>query len=223
VVLSRLLILVSFEALAIASGPTVGFQVRSESYCFGPPGGPNVEHLPPGAITLRLRGSLFYDNSGSTPLIVPRHPRLRAIVVETSEEAGQRRVPLVIDYKYRADDPHPALKGPGTNEPNKNFEIIEPHLRVNNYSRAPEEYIVLRVDKAPDSPNADSLLGKTIKLQFEFDYNLLSAADRLELSAKWITFGDLWTGSIRTTPIEIKIPSHPTFADCSREYSIDLL
>ena len=188
--------------------------VSEAKYCLGNPGPIATEYQPPDAVTLRLRVRVSYRNAGLVPLIIPIYHELSAVVI--SRTPASRRNQPVIRFKRRQEpiDELPEEVSPD-NPFNPLFKVIPPGGVLDKYF---SESVVLRVHNPSSEDPQSELLGRKIYLRLELAHLGLSQRLRNEVAAKWLRYGYLWTGKIRSRPIEIEIPASPQIADCSHEY-----
>ncbi len=214
-----------YESKTSGPEPTVEITAFKQYYCLGRPGGDGVpERLPPDAITLRLRIRLSYRNVGSRPLILPLLKGLTALVISpTRAGATRRQSERVVPYFGRMIPEDLSQEG---DQPtlNHNFEVIPPGgVFERRFSRETDfdEYVILDVRNPAGKFQRDDLRGKKIFLQLELNHLRFPKSQADELAVRWERYGYLWTGTVRSNPVEINIPRSPEFADCSHEYKID--
>lgn|GEM_PF-5250314 len=83
------------------------------------------------------------------------------------------------------------------------------------------EYIVMRVHNPSERRSKSEWLGKKLFMQLDLDHSKFPKRFVRDLAVKWREYGELWTGKVRTQPLEVDIPASPKFGDCSREHTID--
>src|SRR5436190_15648968 len=209
-----------FGAQADAPPPVVSVTIKQEKYCLGQPGGINeffrFERQRPDTITLRLRVQLSYRNVGPYAIVVPiYHSVPRLLISRSLDDARHDRFSLIVPFN--PIEPPDDARFEGIDAPDKRYEVIR--SSGPRYVHPFESQIYLRVH-TPSLPRRN-LLGKKIFLQLELSYRWFSPALAKDLAIRWKNFGDLWTGKVRTEPIEIDIPASPEIGDCSNEYGID--
>ena len=84
-----------------------------------------------------------------------------------------------------------------------------------------DEYVVLDVYNSAAKFQKADLRGKKVFLQLELNHLLFPKSQADELTVRWERYGYLWTGKVKSNPIEIYIPKSPEISDCSHEYRID--
>jgi hypothetical protein len=177
-----------------------------------------LEREPPDAITLRLLGQLYFRNPGLKPLIAPHIYHVSTLIVSrTPDDAARGRHQLVIPFestKPSQEDLDNALS-----YPDESFEFLPPGSFASSIELRRQRYIILRVRNTA-LPGDRQLLGKKVFLQLELAPLQLPANVAKEVRTMW-TSGHLWTGKVRTNPVEIDIPAAPEMADCSNIYKID--
>jgi hypothetical protein len=193
--------------------PSVRIVATQAKYCLGQPGGNAVpEHQRPGTITLRLRLEVSYRNQSSKPLILSFFKDSTLIVSRTLVDVARHQRQLAV--QLGVPRPRVNVEDDGIDEPiAPYFEVIQPREEGRTHS---SKYVVLSVHDPSTGPETD-LLGKTIFLQLELDHDKLEEG----LSEKWRRYGYLWTGKVRSNPIEIHVPLSPPIASCAHEYGID--
>jgi hypothetical protein len=200
--------------------PIVRLAVREQKFCLGQPGFISPEKQPPDAITLRLLVDLFYRNTSSKPLILPVSEYAAIVLSRNPADVTQRKSQLIIPFRAKvpSGDENLSERGIDLSRPREPFfEIIQPHEEGR---MSLTEYVILRVHDPSGRDPQGELLGKRVFLQLELDHHLTQQVAQ-DLARQWHAFGDLWTGKIRTQPVELNISSSPVFADCSLEYKID--
>jgi hypothetical protein len=206
-------------------GPVLEAMVIKHYYCLGQPGGDGVfEQQPSDAITLRLRVRLSYRNVGSSPLILPLLKGLTAVIISpTLGDANQRRSQIVVPYFGRMTPEEISQEG---NEPtlNHNFEIILPGgVFKRRFEREGDfdEYVILDIYNPAAKFQKVDLRGRKLFVQLELNHLRFPQSQADELTNRWQAYGYLWTGKVKSSPMEIDVPRSPKFADCSHEYKID--
>jgi len=190
--------------------PVVQAIVIRERYCLGQPGGVLVwERQLPDTVTLRLQVRLVYRNAGKDPLILPLWQDPRLIVARNRDELERQNQSLI---KFEPTIPH--LEHPSV----KDFKVIPPGDAI---EPLPRENIILPVHTRSSEGSKSDMLGKRIFLQLELDHLQFSNSIAHRLADEWKRLGNLWTGKVRTEPIEVNVPLSPTISDCSREYKVD--
>jgi|SRR5690349_1544283 hypothetical protein len=179
-------------------------------YCLGQPGGPNVEHQPADAVTLRLTLHTYYRNTGKQPLIVPHFDRFR-VVASLSVQDGNLGQP---EWTVTQSPDRHGVRITDLSPTAPYFEVLQPDEETHI---GETQWIVLQVH-APSAGNSRTgLLGRSIFFRVDIDHNMLERG----LASRWKTFGDLWTGKLTTVPLEVQIPQVPEIANCDREFRID--
>jgi hypothetical protein len=156
-------------------------------------------------------------------LIVPVLRGLTGLVISSTEGDAAQRPERVIPYFGRmvAED-----MGEEGDDPtlHHNFVVIPPGgMYKRRYLKDADfdEYVVLDVRNPAAKFQKKDLRGKRIFVQLQMNYLRFSQSQADELALRWKRYGSLWTGTVRSNPIEIDIPKLPEFADCSEEYRID--
>ena len=214
-----------FVAVGLAQGaepktvdPEVRMVVTEQKYCLGQPGFVSIEKQPPDAITLRVHSRLSYRNSGSKPVILPVEEDAVLILSRSLEDVARRKNQLALRfYKKRPRDL--AEHGINLDRPAEPFFMIVPPGEESKFGFS--QNVVLRVHNPSESRPESEWLGKKVFLQLELEHLPFSKRFAQHLAAKWSEYGDLWTGKVRTEPLEVDIPASPKFGDCSLEYRID--
>jgi hypothetical protein len=197
--------------------PEIRMVVAKQKFCLGQPGFVSFEKQRPDTITLRLTVQLFYRNRGPRPLIVPEEDAT-LILSRTLADVTRRRNQFTIRFRPKRDSIVTA----------KEFDLSNPAPPFFLVARPGEEgeasfseYIVMRVHDPSERRAESEWLGKKVFLQLELDHLPFPKRFSQNLAAKWGEYGDLWTGKVRTEPLELDIPVSPKFGDCSLEYRID--
>ena len=193
--------------------------VTEQKYCLGQPGILSFEKQPPDAITLRLRAQFLYRNSNSNPnpLIIPEEDPTLILSRRLADVTGRKnqftlrfrpkRDSIVTTKEFNLDRPVPPF-----------FLVVRPG---GEGEASLGEYVVMRVHNPSERRTETEWLGKKLFLQLELDHLQFPTRFAQDLAMKWREYGDLWTGKVRTEPLEVDIPTSPTFGDCSLEYRID--
>jgi hypothetical protein len=199
--------------------------VEESHYCLGPPGefreilkkppSPSEEAEEANVITLRLHLQLYYKNLGSNALILPISEFPRLILNLTPPDAGHRSAPAV-NFRIRPE------AGDLTNAPTSMFNGLF-HVIAPGEEWASTEYVYFPVyDPGPRS-RVDRR-GRRLYVQLELDHSWLPVKGQEARILDWAHgVGYLWTGKVRTSPIEIEIPASPPIANCSLEFRLDRL
>ena len=202
-----------------SAGPVAAASILSSRYCLGPPS-PNlpmvrrngrlepIELYPPDSITLRLRMNVTYRNTASVPWILP-------VASQTVVLAGTEPDSLVeVPQPFLTPSPAASDKLPDANEDapaRALFPSIAPgqSLSVAN----PLESVLLHI-YTPSIRSEPDLRGKKIYVRLELLSSRWTPRLLARLAKKWKNYGNLWTESVRTEPLEIEIPRAPEIADC---------
>ncbi len=197
--------------------PEARMVVTEQKYCLGQPGMVSFEKQPPDAITLRLRVQFLYRNSNPNPLIIPEEDPTLILSRSLADLTGRKnqfafrfrpkRDSIVTTKEFNLDRPVPPF-----------FLVVRPG---GEGEASFGEYIVMRVHNPSEKRSESEWLGKKVFLQLELDHLPFPKRFAQDLAAKWREYGELWTGKVRTEPLEVDIPASPKFGDCSHEYTID--
>jgi len=104
------------------------------------------------------------------------------------------------------------------NAPSKMFfKFIQPNFEDPWLS----EHIEIVVHDPGAEGTHSELRGKSLFLQLELDHGLRPKGIDRQLRIRWQDSGFLWTGTVRTQPIEISIPQSPAASVCASWYRID--
>jgi hypothetical protein len=208
--------LFGFEPQATEIKPQVRATVKGEKYCLGQPGGVLVwEKEAPGTITLRFHIEWTYTNPGAIPLILPLR-KDSMLVVRTANRDLDRNERLI---RFTPRVPAVDVTRGGTEHPTgPDFEVIPPGEKGKSMFG---ENVFMTVHTLSSEQDRTDLLGTKMFLQLELDHLQFSKQLADELGKKWKEYGYLWTGKVRTQPIEIDVPLAPNFADCSHEHKVD--
>jgi hypothetical protein len=207
-----------FQSKSPPEGPKIRIAVTGQKFCLGQPGFASQENQPPNAVTLRFHASLYYRNDLPKTLILPIIRDIAVIVSRSQTDLSHRANQLTRRSSPKREPPD--LEG-GLDLTSPAPEFFEMVPAGEEKRSRLDEYVVLRVDSPAVGRNQVQLMGSTIFLQLELDYLQMPKRLANELELRWREFGELWTGRVRTEPIQVSIPMSPAFADCSHEYRID--
>ena len=177
--------------------------VRGASFCWARPHGNNPERLPAAAIRLRLDLLVSYRNSGQLPLVVPRtHESAAYIGISPSQlyKAGHV-INVFAGLGMRT------LSNTRDDEFDKRFTVIAPGAEMSPMLAEEVELTVYN----PSTPAGKDWRGSPLFVSLEETQQ--PASPRVVESAS--THGSFWTGKVRTTTVEVRIPDSPLISgDC---------
>lgn len=199
--------------------------ITNQKYCLGQPDRRAPEALRPGAVTLELQVRLSYSNAGTEPLIVPTLASPSIILSRTVGDAYHRTGQVIVPPRFRTQlggdyfDEQMEAQGVDLSRPPQVFphlfDVIQPGLEVENTSG----YFAFLVHDPGDTHS--EWLGKSVVVQLELDHAVLPNVLASKLRLRWRHLGALWTGSIRSQPIKLRIPSSPEAESCPAYYRLD--
>jgi len=202
-----------------SAGPSATAAILNSRYCLGAPSAnlpmvlrngrlEPIELYPPDSITLRLQMRVAYRNAGSMQWILPVASQAVVLVGTAPDSLVEVPQPFLTPSPAASDrlpdgnedSPAPAL-----------FPSIAPGKSLNAVN--PLENILLRV-YTPSIRSEPDLLGKKIYVRLELLSSRWTPRLLTRLAKKWKNYGNLWTDSVRTEPLEINIPRMPEISDC---------
>ncbi len=193
--------------------------VTNQKFCLGMPTGLSLEQLPPDAITLRMQIQIFYRNTKSDPVILPLLEDPTIVLSRSLDDVKRQRNQSVIRFVPQKRPLDLADGGVDLDRPrDPYFSVILPGTE-SQWSLTEDAAIVVH-NSTTKRPQTE-LLGRTVFIQLELGH--LVIPDRLvqDLQSKWHNYGILWTGKVRTQPLEVAIPQFPTTAKCSSQFRVD--
>jgi len=205
------------ELQAMDQGLEARAVVAERKFCLGMPTGLSLEKLPPDAITLRMQIQIFYRNASSGPLILPLLEDPRIILSRSSGDVTHQRNQTVIRFGPQRR-PLDLAAGTDLDRPDiPHFRVIPP----GSESLSLTEDVAIQVHNPAKKQAQTELLGQTVFIQLELDHMLTPERLVQDLGSKWHDYGTLWTGRIRTPPLEVAIPQSPTTTKCSSQFKVD--
>ena len=209
--LSAAKLLFGDEALQVAG------VITGQKYCLGQPTGISFERVHPAAITLMFQIHLYYRNVGPAPLIVPRLANPTLILGST--DANRHSGEVIIRPKFTREFGNLEERGIDLSRPREDFfKVLQPGSGPQQWMT---EDLAFRVHDPADDRSRTEWLGKNVFLQLELDHMMIPVALAAELSVKWRGIGTLWTGTVRTQTLQIKIPLSPATSVCPSQHRID--
>lgn len=199
--------------------PEVTAVVTGQKYCLGPPTGLSLERVPPDAVTLMFQVQLAYRNTSFEPIIVPKVANPTIILSPSLNDASRRMNQIIIRPKLKRQLGDLETHGIDVSFPKRPyFEVLQPGPQVQQ--RVTED-LSFRVHDPSDTQAKTEFLGKKVFVQVELDHLLIPKELAKKLAKKWSSIGTLWTGTVRTQPMEFSIPSSPETSVCPSQIRID--
>jgi hypothetical protein len=202
-----------------AAGPVATATILNSRYCLGTPS-PNlpmvrrngrlepIELYPPDSITLRLQMSVAYRNPASTPWIFPVASQTVVLMGTALDSLLEAPQPFLTPSPAASD----TLPDRNEDAPARAlFPALAPRELMNVAN--PLESIFLHI-YTPSIRTEPDLRGKKIYVRLELLSSRWTPRLLARLAKKWKSYGNLWTDSVRTEPIEIEIPRTPEISDC---------
>jgi hypothetical protein len=188
-------------------------RITAANYCFAHSRALEVERVPPSYLVLDLKIQVVYHNSGTRPMILPLG---RELAVYTSLHPGAMKVSPQPSRSF--EDSYvtemkvlPANVDPQNpvNPANDVFRII-PAGKTAEFPL--EEEVALPVNHKALFRHDPDLRGHRVYIRLQFEHRELDPALEAELSDRWVSFGGLWTGMLRTNTMTFDVPASPASA-----------
>jgi hypothetical protein len=201
-------------------GLTATAEIAGQQYCLGMSADgiaySKGEELAPDAITIRLGLRVLYRNAGAGSIILPDEDNVHYVLSRSLEDIANLRHQVVIPYysyeprrTWRLRD---WLDPECCESPELiNFKVLTPGATWTEDNAA---YGGIQVHKPSPAGTGKELLGRKIFFQLQIDHAMIPKSVERNLQTKWHAYGTLWTGTIRTQPIELNIPNSPDGREC---------
>ena len=206
------------ELLMTEEAPQVTGVVTGQKYCLGQPTGMSLEKVPRDAITLMFQLQLSY-HPGAEPIIVPSLASPTIVLSRSLNDANRRTNQMTIRPKFGRSFGDLEERGIDISFPNKAFfQVIRPGREVHPWVT---ESLAFRVHDPSDTQSKMELLGKKVFVQVELDHLVIPQELAQKLRMRWSSIGTLWTGTVRTQPVEFDIPLSPKTTVCPSQIRVD--
>ncbi len=186
------------------------FKIVEANYCFARFHALEVERLPVPPLVLQLKVQVSYHDAGTRPLIVPLE---HDVTVYTALKPGlMKMVPnaSLSDPKLKPMEHLPPDVSPQSpvSPANDVFRIIPASGEMNLV-----EDITLPIYKKSIRQSVD-LRGRRLYVRLQLDHQPLSSPLEAAMSDRWTSFGEPWTGRLRTNTLLVDVPATPAAKEC---------